>query len=207
MTTLNWSQNKKKNACLHSHEKGATHNQCFGSVLSEHMLNLIYLRFNPLHFHCSQIKYSDYSKVRPPQEDFHWYEHFCQIHSKKIQDGCCNQPCTPWSGMVCLTIWGLSFGWVVIFEILGDRYYCFMFSLSSVSPNHSLSDDNIGAMGISRSTTSSPVPQSMQSTAWITCRRMIYIKSNPPSGHWPVPESFWPDPSMQALVCMFYELF
>ena len=96
---------------------------------------------------------------------------------------------------------------MVIFEILGDRYYCFMFSLSSVSPNHSLSDDNIGAMGISRSTTSSPVPQSMQSTAWITCRRMIYIKSNPPSGHWPVPESFWPDPSMQALVCMFYELF
>lgn len=171
------------------------------------MLNLIYLRFNPLHFHCSQIKYSDYSKVRPPQEDFHWYEHFCQIHSKKIQDGCCNRPCTPWSGMVCLTIWGLSFGWVVIFEILGDGYYCFMFSLSSVSPNHSLSDDNIGAMGISRSTTSSPVPQSMQSTAWITCRRMIYIKSNPPSGHWPVPESFWPDPSMQALVCMFYELF
>ena len=79
-----------------------------------------------------------------------------------------------------------------------------MFSLSPVSSNHSLSDDNIGAMGISRSTTSSPVPQSMQSTAWITCRRMIYIKNNPPSGHWPVPESFWPDPSMQALVCMFY---
>ena len=29
---------------------------------------------------------------------------------------------------------------------------------------------------------------------------MIFIKSNPPVGHWPVPESFWPDPSMQSLV-------
>lgn len=55
-------------------------------------------------------------------------------------------------------------------------------------------------MGMTRSTTSSPVPPSVQSTAWMSCRRMIYIKGSPPSGHWPVPESFWPDPSMQTLV-------
>lgn len=66
--------------------------------------------------------------------------------------------------------------------------------------NNSLPEDSPGAMGMPRSITSSPVPPSVQSTAWMSCRRMIYIKSSPPSGHWPVPESFWPDPSMQTLV-------
>lgn len=60
-------------------------------------------------------------------------------------------------------------------------------------------EDNLGVVGISRSATSSPGPQTIQTTAWMSCRRMIYIKTNSPSGHWPVPESFWPDPSMQSL--------
>ena len=72
--------------------------------------------------------------------------------------------------------------------------------LSPPSMNNSLPEDSPGAMGMPRSITSSPVPPSVQSTAWMSCRRMIYIKSSPPSGHWPVPESFWPDPSMQTLV-------
>ena len=67
-------------------------------------------------------------------------------------------------------------------------------------------EDSLGVMGMTRSTTSSPVPPSFQSTAWMSCRRMIYIKSSPPSGHWPVPESFWPDPSLQALVVIFFWL-
>lgn len=72
--------------------------------------------------------------------------------------------------------------------------------MSPVCTNTPQTEDNLGVMGVSRSTTSSPVPPSMQSTAWMSCRRMIYIKNNPPSGHWPVPESFWPDPSLQTLV-------
>lgn len=70
---------------------------------------------------------------------------------------------------------------------------------SLAHPSSSQPEDSLGVMGISRSTTSSPVPPTMQSTAWMSCRRMIYIKSSPPSGHWPLPESFWPDPSMQSL--------
>ncbi|XP_078380426.1 integrator complex subunit 6-like isoform X2 [Oculina patagonica] len=71
---------------------------------------------------------------------------------------------------------------------------------SLVAPSNNLQpEEPFGAMGMTRSTTSSPVPPSVQSTAWMSCRRMIYIKSSPPSGHWPVPESFWPDPSMQTL--------
>ncbi|XP_068687441.1 integrator complex subunit 6-like [Montipora foliosa] len=69
----------------------------------------------------------------------------------------------------------------------------------SATSNSLHPEDNLGVMGISRSATSSPGPQAMQTTAWMSCRRMIFIKSNPPVGHWPVPESFWPDPSMQSL--------
>ena len=31
---------KKKNACLHSHEKGATHNQCFGLIFFRTLAHL-----------------------------------------------------------------------------------------------------------------------------------------------------------------------
>lgn len=40
--------------------------------------------------------------------------------------------------------------------------------------------------------------------AWHNTRKMIYVRPNPktniPSGHWPIPESFWPEVSMGALV-------
>ena len=40
------------------------------------------------------------------------------------------------------------------------------------------------------------------STAWHKTIRMIYVRSNPKVavGHWPIPESFWPDPGAQAMV-------
>eukprot|EP00794_Sanderia_malayensis_P011193 gene11193-12367_t len=39
------------------------------------------------------------------------------------------------------------------------------------------------------------------STAWQETRRMIYIRANPKAaiGHWPIPESFWPDPGAQTM--------
>lgn len=43
-----------------------------------------------------------------------------------------------------------------------------------------------------------------RSNAWHNTRKMIYVRPNPktnvPSGHWPIPESFWPDPSLSILV-------
>ena len=73
-----------------------------------------------------------------------------------------------------------------------------------LSPNHVFPEENGNSIGISRSATASPVPQSTMSTAWMSCRKMIYVKTNPrmntPIGHWPIPESTWPDPSLQTLV-------
>ena len=94
---------------------------------------------------------------------------------------------------------------IEVCDNISRNEYLFFANRTEQTGENSLStstqpEDGLGVLGISRSTTSSPVPQSMQSTAWTSCRRMIYIKSNPPSGHWPVPESFWPDPSMQTLV-------
>ena len=44
----------------------------------------------------------------------------------------------------------------------------------------------------------------MHSTAWQNTRKMIYVrpnsKTNIPTGHWPIPESFWPNSSMTVLV-------
>ncbi|XP_065840817.1 integrator complex subunit 6-like isoform X2 [Oscarella lobularis] len=44
---------------------------------------------------------------------------------------------------------------------------------------------------------------STSTTVWEKCRRMIYVRSNPktgvPGGHWPIPESFWPDQNTQTL--------
>ncbi|KAM4046765.1 integrator complex subunit 6 isoform 2-T2 [Anomaloglossus baeobatrachus] len=38
---------------------------------------------------------------------------------------------------------------------------------------------------------------------WHSCRKLIYVRPNPktgvPLGHWPIPESFWPDPNSPTL--------
>uniref|UniRef100_A0A4X2K428 VWFA domain-containing protein n=1 Tax=Vombatus ursinus TaxID=29139 RepID=A0A4X2K428_VOMUR len=38
---------------------------------------------------------------------------------------------------------------------------------------------------------------------WHSCRKLIYVRSNPktgvPVGHWPIPESFWPDQNSPTL--------
>ena len=58
--------------------------------------------------------------------------------------------------------------------------------------------------------------QQQPKTVWEDTKKMIYIKTNPKglvTGHWPIPESFWPDISMQILVscsfanCIFRELY
>lgn len=39
---------------------------------------------------------------------------------------------------------------------------------------------------------------------WHSCHRLIYVRPNPktgvPIGHWPIPESFWPDQNTPTLV-------
>ena len=56
--------------------------------------------------------------------------------------------------------------------------------------------------------------QQQPKTTWEDTKKMIYIKTSPKgvlTGHWPIPESFWPDISMQTLVswslanCIFRE--
>ncbi|XP_022093387.1 integrator complex subunit 6-like isoform X2 [Acanthaster planci] len=50
-----------------------------------------------------------------------------------------------------------------------------------------------------RVNTASPVPDS----SWHSCRKLIYVRPNPktglPLGHWPIPESFWPDVNAPTL--------
>ncbi|XP_060904853.1 integrator complex subunit 6 [Labrus mixtus] len=49
---------------------------------------------------------------------------------------------------------------------------------------------------------SRPVP-SFSSQAWHSCHKLIYVRPNPktgvPVGHWPIPESFWPDQNSPTL--------
>lgn len=39
---------------------------------------------------------------------------------------------------------------------------------------------------------------------WHSCHKLIYVRPNPktgvPVGHWPIPESFWPDQNSPSLV-------
>ena len=46
------------------------------------------------------------------------------------------------------------------------------------------------------------------STAWHNQHRMIYVRNNPKAGkgnvcHWPIPESFWPDPAATKIVSSY----
>ncbi|KAG8452800.1 hypothetical protein GDO86_004550 [Hymenochirus boettgeri] len=56
-------------------------------------------------------------------------------------------------------------------------------------PDPSLSEDGI--------------PDSVKPTGWHSCHKLIYVRPNPktgvPLGHWPIPESFWPDPNSPTL--------
>ena len=48
------------------------------------------------------------------------------------------------------------------------------------------------------------IDESNSSETWQCVKKMIYVKMNPktnvPSGHWPIPEAFWPEPNMKKLV-------
>lgn len=82
-------------------------------------------------------------------------------------------------------------------------------NLSVPTANGQLLEELSGSMGMSRSTTASPIPPIAQSTAWMSCRKIIYVKTNNkmPVAHWPIPESFWPDPSLQTLVSLVFPCF
>lgn len=45
---------------------------------------------------------------------------------------------------------------------------------------------------------------SFASQPWHSCHKLIYVRPNPktgvPVGHWPIPESFWPDQNSPTLV-------
>lgn len=45
---------------------------------------------------------------------------------------------------------------------------------------------------------------SFSSQPWHSCHKLIYVRPNPktgvPVGHWPIPESFWPDQNSPTLV-------
>ena len=48
-----------------------------------------------------------------------------------------------------------------------------------------------------------------KTTSWHNVRKMIYVRSKSggvPTGHWPIPESFWPDMSNGKLVSSVFEL-
>ena len=55
-----------------------------------------------------------------------------------------------------------------------------------------------------------PPPLYIHQQSWVDTKKMIYVKTNPkgnlPTGHWPIPESFWPDINMQTLVSCFWQI-
>lgn len=55
-----------------------------------------------------------------------------------------------------------------------------------------------------RDTPPPPLYNQQQSKMWMDTKKMIYVKTNPkgslPTGHWPIPESYWPDINLQSLV-------
>lgn len=65
----------------------------------------------------------------------------------------------------------------------------------------SLADGDTGVNSV-RGDLAAPSAQPLPS--WHSCRKMIYVRPNPksgvPTGHWPIPESFWPESSMVSLV-------
>ncbi|XP_031558943.1 integrator complex subunit 6-like [Actinia tenebrosa] len=77
-------------------------------------------------------------------------------------------------------------------------------SLAAPPVVNGLAEEGLISNGISRSATASPIPQISQPASWTSCCKMIYIKANMekdslPTGYWPIPETFWPDPAMPKL--------
>lgn len=51
---------------------------------------------------------------------------------------------------------------------------------------------------------SSRPSSSFAAQPWHSCHKLIYVRPNSktgvPVGHWPIPESFWPDQNLPSLV-------
>ncbi|KAG7253867.1 hypothetical protein CRUP_024754 [Coryphaenoides rupestris] len=103
-------------------------------------------------------------------------------------------------------------------EVTGGRSYCVrtqrmlnqcLESLvqkvqSGVVINFEKSGSEAPAAGEDGSTESSrPSVSLFNSQPWHSCHKLIYVRPNPktglPVGHWPIPESFWPEPNSPAL--------
>lgn len=77
----------------------------------------------------------------------------------------------------------------------------------SCSCNHSFSHIWLRNVlsGFAENSVESGRPASSFSTQpWHSCHKLIYVRPNPktgvPVGHWPIPESFWPDQNSPTLV-------
>jgi hypothetical protein len=77
----------------------------------------------------------------------------------------------------------------------------------TIAPNSTIAMDTTGR---EIKTEGEPTPQGMgvvdeegSAESWQCVKKMIYVKINPktnvPTGHWPIPEAFWPEPNMKKL--------
>ena len=83
----------------------------------------------------------------------------------------------------------------------------FIYFSSANVPGNPVRGDMSAPPPLTRSTVVSP--SISVSTVWQNQRRMIFVRSNIKgnTGHWPIPESFWPDPSLAKLVSFNYNCY
>lgn len=79
--------------------------------------------------------------------------------------------------------------WLFIYSVYFFLSLFFLLFFSLFSENSVDSSRSVSSFG--------PQP-------WHSCHKLIYVRPNPktgvPVGHWPIPESFWPDQNSPALV-------
>ena len=85
--------------------------------------------------------------------------------------------------------------------------YGFIYFSSANVPGNPIRGDMSAPPPLTRSTVVSP--SISVSTVWQNQRRMIFVRSNIKgnTGHWPIPESFWPDPSLAKLVSFSHNFY
>ena len=78
--------------------------------------------------------------------------------------------------------------------------------LSSISHLNHLKGSDAG-----RDTPPLPLYGQQQSKLWSDTKKMIYVKTGAkgslPTGHWPIPESYWPDINLQTLVSELFTFY
>jgi len=78
--------------------------------------------------------------------------------------------------------------------------------LSSIGHLNHLKGSDTG-----RDTPPLPLYGQQQSKLWSDTKKMIYVKTGAkgslPTGHWPIPESYWPDINLQTLVSELFNFY